>query len=396
MDSEILNIEEIVLGRGLPDTPSEPPPEKSAEPYKPININGPPATTVQPYQHENLQCFQCFITFCSAKAKERHMKKSHREEYKQQLQQGNTLFTCYVCDRTFHSSEELTQHQPTHSKDDKPFKCVHCKESFKTFSELTAHRRQLCPERQFACKDCNETFRSVGLLRTHRLTRHPRQDAETPEQLDEATKTQQCKKCSQGFETETELVAHQEKCSDGQQCDGSVQNLKKRGRPSKPEEQAAAAPAKKGKRRKKEEVETPEEEAAKAVAPPAEEKGKTAGAKRGRPAKTAAKSDEKEKKAKADPAASRQHSCTECDLVFSTLVQLRAHKKEKHPARKAHPCEECEESFTRQEQLEAHMSRVHAVGRFACSTCGKSFGRERTLKAHEKSHAEEKAESAKR
>ncbi|XP_034031019.1 uncharacterized protein LOC117514597 isoform X2 [Thalassophryne amazonica] len=37
-------------------------------------------------QNENLQCFQCFITFCSAKAKERHMKKSHREEYKQ-LQQ---------------------------------------------------------------------------------------------------------------------------------------------------------------------------------------------------------------------------------------------------------------------------------------------------------------------
>lgn len=48
MDSEILNIEEIVLGRGLPDTPSEAPPEKTAEPYKPININGPPATTVQP------------------------------------------------------------------------------------------------------------------------------------------------------------------------------------------------------------------------------------------------------------------------------------------------------------------------------------------------------------
>lgn len=51
--------------------------------------------------------------------------------------QGNTLFTCYVCDRTFPSSEELTQHQPTHSKDDKPFKCVHCKESFKTFSEVS-------------------------------------------------------------------------------------------------------------------------------------------------------------------------------------------------------------------------------------------------------------------
>lgn len=289
--------------------------------------------------------------------------------------------------------------------------------------QLTAHRRQSCPERQFPCKDCSETFRSVGLLRTHRLTQHPRQDAETPEQLEEATKTQQCKKCSQAFETEPELVAHQEKCGEGQQCDSSPQNLKKRGRPAKPEEQpapaAAPAPAeKKAKRKKKEEVEAPEE-VAKPAAPPAEEKGKAGGAKRGRPPKAAAaaaaaavaaKSDaenkkspeeesqdeEKEKKAKPDPAAPRQHSCTECDLAFSTLVQLRAHKREKHTARKAHPCEECEESFARQEQLDAHMSRAHAVGRLACSTCGKSFGRERTLKAHEKSHAEEKAESGKR
>uniref|UniRef100_A0A3Q3WKG7 C2H2-type domain-containing protein n=1 Tax=Mola mola TaxID=94237 RepID=A0A3Q3WKG7_MOLML len=415
MDSEILNIEEIVMGRGLPDPPPEVPSEKPTEPYKPITLNGPPAPSVQPYQHENLQCFQCFITFCSAKAKERHMKKSHREEYKQQLQQGNTLFTCYVCDRTFLSSEELTQHQPTHSKDDKPFKCVHCKESFKTFSELTVHRRQLCPEKQLVCKDCNETFRSAGLLRTHRLTQHPRPDADTAELLEDPMKTHRCKKCGQGFETEADLAEHQEKYPEGQQCNGSAPTVKKRGRPTKTEEPPAAA-EKKGKRKKKDEVEVPEEAvktssaAESAAAPPAEEKAKAGGAKRGRPSKAAAKSEtenkkspedeteaaEKEKKPKADPAASRPHPCPECDLTFPSLIQLRAHKKEKHAPRKAHPCDECEESFGRQEQLDAHMSRAHAVGRFACSVCGKSFGRERTLKAHEKSHPEEKAESAKR
>ncbi|KAM3614328.1 uncharacterized protein V6R79_012807 [Siganus canaliculatus] len=423
MDSEILNIEEIVMGRGLPDPPPEVPPEKPAEPYKPITLNGPPAPPVQSYQHENLQCFQCFITFCSAKAKERHMKKSHREEYKQQLQQGNTLFTCYVCDRTFPSSEELTQHQPTHSKDDKPFKCVHCKESFKTFSELTAHRRQVCPERQLVCKDCNETFRSAGLLRAHRLTQHPRPDVEIAEQPEDSTKSHRCKKCGQGFETESELTVHQEKYPEGQQCNGSASSVKKRGRPSKAEDQAAAE--KKGKRKKKDEAEAPEE-AVKAsstsepaaASPPVEEKGKTGGAKRGRPSKAtgaavaAVKSEAedkktpeddsqaqgKEKKAKAAPAVPRQHPCPECDLAFPGLIQLRAHKKEKHTPRKAHPCEECEESFARPEQLDAHMSRAHAVGRFACATCGKSFGRERTLKAHEKSHPEEKPDnpSAKR
>lgn len=284
--------------------------------------------------------------------------------------------------------------------------------------QLTAHRRQLCPEKQFVCKDCNETFRSAGLLRTHRLTQHPRQDVETAEQLEDPAKTHRCKKCGQGFETESELLAHQEKYPEGQQCNGSAATIKKRGRPSKTEDPAAAE--KKGKRKKKDEAEAPEEvvktsSTSEVVeAPPAEEKGKAGVGKRGRPSKAAAaakseneskKSPEddsqaqgKEKKPKVDPAAPRQHPCPECDQAFPSLIQLRAHKKEKHAPRKAHPCEECEESFARPEQLDAHMSRAHAVGRFACSTCGKSFGRERTLKAHEKSHPEEKPEnpSAKR
>lgn len=417
MDSEILNIEDIVMGRGLPDPPPVVPPVKPAEKLKPILFQGPPAGSVQSYQHENLQCFQCFITFCSAKAKERHMKKSHREEYKQQLQQGNTLFTCYVCDRSFQSSEELTQHQPTHSKDDKPFKCVHCKESFKTFSELTAHRRQVCPEKQLVCKDCNETFRSAGLLRTHRLTQHLRPEVETAEQPEDPTKTHLCKKCGQGFETEPELIEHQEKYPEGQQCNGSALSVKKRGRPSKAEDPPAAE--KKGKRKMKDEAEAPEEAVkasatSESAAPPAEEKGKASGAKRGRPTKAAAaaaaaaksevedmkipedddQAPAKEKKPKAVSAPpARQHPCPYCDLTFSSLIQLRAHKKEKHAPRKANLCSECDESFSRPGQLDTHMLRAHAVGRLACPVCGKSFGRERTLEAHQKTHPEETPEN---
>ncbi|XP_054638149.1 zinc finger protein 420-like [Dunckerocampus dactyliophorus] len=412
MDSDILNIEDIVMGRAMPNQPPENPPEKKAEQYRPIIMNGPPAHPAQSYQHENLQCFQCFITFCSAKAKERHMKKSHREEYKQQLQQGNTLFTCYVCDRTFLSSEELTQHQPIHRKDDKPFKCAHCKESFKVFSELTTHRRQVCPEKQLLCKDCNETFRSAALLRTHRLAQHPRPDTDAAEQPDDPAKSHRCKKCGQGFETESELTEHQQKYPEGELCNGSTTPVKKRGRPAKRDEATDAE--KKVKRKKKDELEVSEEGvAAAAVAnassssepavPQAEEKAKAGAARRGRPSKaTAAAQSEaedkscdgedatKEEKPKGEPVA---HPCPDCDLSFPSLVQLRAHKKEKHTVRKAHPCGECEESFARPEQLDAHMSRVHAVGRFPCPTCGKSFGRERTLKAHQKSHPEKETES---
>ncbi|XP_061676366.1 zinc finger protein 574-like [Syngnathoides biaculeatus] len=411
MDSDCLNIEDIVMGRSLPNPPPQTAPEKPVEPFKrPISLNGPLAPTAQPYQHENLQCFQCFITFCNAKAKERHMKKSHREEYKQQLQQGNTLFTCYVCDRTFLSSEELTLHQPTHSKDDKPFKCAHCKESFRTFTELTTHRRHVCPEKQLPCKDCNETFRSAAMLRTHRLAHHPRPEAEPTEQPEETAKSHRCRKCGQGFDSESELSEHERKYPEGQQCDGGEPPAKKRGRQAKVEEGAGAE--KRGKRKKKDEAGEEEEVAdTEPQAAPAEEKAKAGGARRGRPPKTAAvkceaadketpaaDSDEaaKETKVKAEATATRQHACPECELSFPSALQLRVHKKEKHTVRKAHPCAECDESFGRPEQLEAHTSRAHAVGRFACPTCGKSFGRERTLKAHQKSHPEDRPESPKR
>ncbi|XP_064155828.1 zinc finger protein 576.2 [Anguilla rostrata] len=407
MDPDIIKMEEVAMEEETAP-PTELANDGPADPYTTIIIQEPPATSVvQPYQHENLQCFQCFITFCNSKAKERHMKKSHREEYKQQLQQCDTLFTCYVCDRTFPSSEELTQHQASHNKEDKPFKCPHCQESFRTFSELTSHRRQVCPERQFVCKDCGETFRGPALLRSHRLMQHPPRPEPEQEGADDATKTHRCGKCGRGFETEAELLQHQENHAGDRHCNGSgPAPAKRRGRPPKSEEAVAAAAAdgeKKGKRRKKGEGEGEgaEEPGVKNHAEPdgpAEEKVK---AKRGRPAKSAQEpqaepSQDQQAEEKKPPA--RQHPCPDCELSFPAAAQLRAHKKEKHsraaappPPRKAHPCGECEESFARPEQLEAHAARAHCAGRHSCPTCGKSFGRESNLKAHRQTHAEESA-----
>ncbi|XP_012673607.2 zinc finger protein 497 [Clupea harengus] len=389
MDADLVKIEEMVM-KGEEVTSTEPA-VKPQEPYRTIVIPQPPPVMIQPYQHESLQCFQCFITFCNSKAKERHMKKSHREEYKQQLQQCDTLFTCYVCDRTFPSSEELTAHQSTHNKEDKPFKCTHCKESFRTFSELTSHRRQVCPERQFQCKDCGTTFRSPALLRNHRLAVHPVRDPEDPVEVG----FHRCPKCNAGFNTEAELLQHQENHAGNQHCNGGPPAKRPRGRPPKTDnapsgaekqvkrkkeeeaaegvkEEAAANSEKQAKPRKKkaeaeEEMKTETEDqtdtgvAAEAESTPATSKvGKVdGGARRGRPPKSAPSAKAEEKKA--DP-------------------------------RKAHPCGECEESFARPEQLQAHVSRVHTAGRHACPTCGKSFGRESNLKAHQQSHTKEEEE----
>ncbi|XP_061081186.1 zinc finger protein 497-like [Conger conger] len=414
MDPDIIKMEEVAVEEETTAPPTELAPDGPADSYTTIIIQEPPATSiVQPYQHENLQCFQCFITFCNSKAKERHMKKSHREEYKQQLQQCDTLFTCYVCDRTFPSSELLTQHQASHNKEDKPFKCPHCQESFRTFSELTSHRRQVCPERQFVCKDCGETFRGPALLRSHRLTQHAPRPGQEQEAGDDLAKTHRCGKCGKGFEAEAQLLQHQENHAGDRHCNGSAP-AKRRGRPPKSEEVAGAGAAaavaadgeKKGKRRKKGEGEEAEESGVKNHADPdgpAEEKVK---AKRGRPAKAPQEPQAPQGPGQDRPAEeerkppARQHPCPDCQLSFPAAAQLRAHKKEKHsrpppppPARKAHPCGECEESFARPLQLQAHTARAHCAGRHACPTCGKSFGRESNLKAHLQTHAEEEEEA---
>ncbi|XP_062394856.1 zinc finger protein 316-like [Sardina pilchardus] len=409
MDADLVKIEQMVMKgeeieqmvmKGEEITSTDPPADvKLEEPYRAIVIPQPPPV-IQPYQHESLQCFQCFITFCNSKAKERHMKKSHREEYKQQLQQCDTLFTCYVCDRTFPSSEELTQHQSTHNKEDKPFKCT-CKESFRTFSELTSHRRQVCPERQFLCKDCGVTFRSPALLRNHRLAVHPTDVA--------PSLFHRCAKCNAGFNTESELLQHQENHAGDEHCNGGPSAKRPRGRPPKTDSAAGGAEKQQVKRKKKDEAAAA---AAAAEGGKDEEEEASSGAKQAKPRKKKAEAEEGKteeagdeteagaagteasspataKPAKADSGGARR------GRPPKSTPSAKAEEKKPVP-RKAHPCGECEESFARPEQLQAHMTRVHTAGRHACPTCGKSFGRESNLKAHQQSHTKEEEEEKKK
>lgn len=241
-------------------------------------------------------------------------------------------------------------------------------------------------------------FRSPGLLRNHRLAQHPVHLDE--EDADDPTKTYRCGKCGKGFEEEAELLQHQENHAGERHCNGGTL-VKRRGRP--PKADGAVAGENKIKRKKEDEAEEPEaaNDSENSSATPTSAEGKTGG-RRGRPPKSDqepkadddAENDEKKPKVVPDPA--RQIPCSECDLTFPSLAQLRAHKKEKHTQRKPHPCAECEESFNRPEQLKAHMARAHSAGRHTCPSCGKSFGRESNLKAHQQTHEKEEKPAGKR
>uniref|UniRef100_A0A3Q3SH20 Zinc finger protein 25-like n=1 Tax=Mastacembelus armatus TaxID=205130 RepID=A0A3Q3SH20_9TELE len=333
---EMLKIEQVIVGSEMKSTSAE--------------IKSEPVVLLLSNQHESLQCFQCFITFCNSKAKERHIRKSHRDQYKQQLQQNNTVFTCYTCDKCFSSSEDLSQHQATHSREEKAFLCSYCRKSFFTFTELNKHRRHECIERRCPCRDCGALFPSPSRLRSHRIAVHP----QGPVVADDVN-TYQCCKCGRGFQTEEDLLQHQERFAADQNCDMKPQG-KKRGRKPKYTAQGGMVDSKRIKQ---------EEEAGGYDDSPAE----------GYPSN------------KLQPQLEIPCPEAECDLVFPSVAALRAHKKEKHgpPPRKTHACTECEERFARPEQLEAHMARAHCSA-YTCLTCGKSFAQESALKVHQYTH----------
>ncbi|XP_064204715.1 zinc finger protein 497-like isoform X2 [Anguilla rostrata] len=374
MELDMMEVKQVVVGAGI-ETPMDLASDSTEDSHKAfVEEEATAPSLIQTYQHDSLQCFQCFITFCNSKAKERHMRKSHREEYKQQLQQSDTLFTCYVCDRTFLSSVELTEHQGAHSKEDKPFKCPHCQESFRTFSEVTSHRRHVCPEKPFACRDCGKSFRGPHLLRTHRVACHPERGQNHA--ADDEGKTHRCGKCGRGFEEEAELLQHQENHAGDLHCNGGAAP-KRRGRPPR-----EAEPAEGG----------GEGESLGGGGGGGQAEGGAGGAakgRRGRPPKSAQMAPllQDQAEAEAEPAPQpRPHACPECEAGFPAASQLRAHRREEH-GRRPHPCPDCEESFSRPGQLEAHAARAHGAGRHACPACGKSFGRENSLRAHQHTHA---------
>ncbi|XP_069549946.1 oocyte zinc finger protein XlCOF22-like [Brachyistius frenatus] len=340
---EMMKIEQVIVGSEMRPTSTE--------------IKAEPVVTPLPtYQHESLQCFQCFITFCDAKAKERHMRKSHRDQYKQQLQQSDTLFTCYKCDKSFSSSDELSQHQSTHSSEEKAFRCPYCWKSFFTFTELNKHRRHECIERRCPCRDCGALFPSPSRLRSHRIAVHPQR----PVVADDIN-TFQCCKCSRGFQTEEELLQHQERFANTLNCEIKPQG-KKRGRKPKYVDQGWIVDSKKIKQ---------EEEA------DGYNNSLTEGS----------------------SSTELKIPCPEatCDLVFPSVAALRAHKKEVHGPvpRKAYICTQCDDSFARAEQLKSHVEKAHNSG-YTCPTGGKSFASESALKAHQDTHTEAEEVAEKR
>lgn len=174
--------------------------------------------------------------------------------------------------------------------------------------QLSQHKR-LCPKRRFPRKDCDALFPTCS-----RLTRHSiavRRNQEVFEDI----RSFQCSKCGCGFQTEEDLLQHQEMFASDQNC-----GLKSQGEKGVPKAKWAAKEEKAIESRKKSSVEL------KIPCPK-----------------------------------------PDCDCTFPSVEALRAHKQAKHgpPSHKAlsseYSCPTCGECFARERALKLHQA-FHTKG----------------------------------
>lgn len=80
--------------------------------------------------------------------------------------QGEGLFTCDQCDKTFSKQSSLARHKYEHSGQ-RPHKCDVCSKAFKHKHHLTEHKRLHSGEKPFQCKKCLKRFSHSGSYSQH-------------------------------------------------------------------------------------------------------------------------------------------------------------------------------------------------------------------------------------
>nr|CAI5834188.1 unnamed protein product [Callosobruchus analis] len=105
-------------------------------------------------------------------------------------------FDCSVCNKKFHTFENLKMHAKVH-KVDKKFMCSHCKKPFNTEDALNNHKllTKKCGMRKYACKYCGRAF-----LKPYEKVKH--------ERIHTGEKPHVCKICGKAFRVNYCLTLH--------------------------------------------------------------------------------------------------------------------------------------------------------------------------------------------
>ncbi|XP_065075239.1 zinc finger protein 558-like [Ochlerotatus camptorhynchus] len=193
-------------------------------------------STEEPVSSSSARCNECGGDFSSPFELNQHAQfcPAHQksEEYNLQISHvvGRSVLSCYICNKTFPSVQELKYHESMHSNTnslkcnfclqtftcsrtlkfhmdqhkmkntlpDGRFKCDLCDATFKLYGNLIIHRRSHTGERPYACNICGRAFSTSSNMKTHMNVVHS-QD-----------RPYKCNHCHKSFNSEVRLRSHVE------------------------------------------------------------------------------------------------------------------------------------------------------------------------------------------
>ncbi|RZF43289.1 hypothetical protein LSTR_LSTR001550 [Laodelphax striatellus] len=97
--------------------------------------------------------------------------KQHQQTAQALLEHHEESTFCLVCNKNFHSRQNLRRHLQTHTGE-KPHRCDYCDLSFLRLSHLQRHVRVHTGERPYACTLCPKQFSRSDKLKSHMTMQH--------------------------------------------------------------------------------------------------------------------------------------------------------------------------------------------------------------------------------
>ncbi|XP_062562674.1 zinc finger protein 490-like [Armigeres subalbatus] len=92
---------------------------------------------------------------------------------------GNPLFSCKLCDKSFHTKSRLKKHGGVHT-DARNFECKVCGKRFKSHEANRVHQRIHTQEKPYVCSICGTAFTYNCLLKTHMEKGHESTNVQQP------------------------------------------------------------------------------------------------------------------------------------------------------------------------------------------------------------------------
>ena len=298
---------------------------------------------------------------------------------------GECLYPCHECGKTFDGLLDLTDHTLQHS-DKKSYQCDLCNKSFATKKEPKKHIKA-CHIKERQCDECGKVLITAEAFNSHMKKHHMNKDhseditvnistktsSDTVENQNEGIvngtvedsdeKSYECDLCEKFFATKKELKRHNKAChSNDLQCDQcgeiftSVESLDHHRKRHHSENTVSISME-----TSRDTVENQNE---------------------GISNRTEEDSNEK------------SYQCDLCEKLLATSKELNKRKKACH--KKDLQCDQCGKSFKSAEGLKNHKKKrgaQHSKTSYQCGKCGEKFFKKREFKLHRVLHEMEESYS---